>query len=196
MSRQIWFAGSSRFFVLMTVLAYAVAVTGCGQTAPPPADTPAEHDDHDHDHDGHDHDHDHEGHDHDGHDHDSADIDVDSLMPIDAPAAPASLADGVEQLVSLRDVIAKGFEEDDVDAIHDQLHSIGGLLEYLESKVSSSELPTETKDKAASAIDTLFDAFGDVDAKLHGDLGKDYSDVSSKIDTAVKTLSELDLSKS
>ncbi|EMI53880.1 hypothetical protein [Rhodopirellula sallentina] len=182
MSRLNWLANSTRFCVAMTVLAYAITITGCRQSTP--TDTPPasehDHDDHDHDHAGHDHDHDHE-------------IDIDSLPAIDTPAGPATLSEGIEQLASMQDAIAKGFADDDVDSIHGQLHSIGGLLEHLESLTASSDLPAEAKEKAGKAIDSLFDAFGDVDAKLHGDTGKDYSDVSDKIDEAVKTLTGLKL---
>ncbi|MCM2375050.1 hypothetical protein [Aporhodopirellula aestuarii] len=188
---------SSRFCIVITMLAYTVAMTGCAKTAPP-VETPAADHDHDHDDDGHDHEHDDHDHDHDGHDHDHdhADIDVDSLMPIDAPDGPESLSAGIDQLVSMRDTIAKGFADDDVDSIHDQLHSVGGLLEHLEEMTKSSDLPDDAKEQAADAIDSLFDAFGDVDAKLHGDTGAEYSDVSDKIDSAVKTLSELELPQS
>ncbi|MFG0291313.1 MAG: hypothetical protein ACF8CQ_24325 [Rhodopirellula sp. JB044] len=189
MSRLNWLANSTRFCVAMTVLAYAVAITGCSQPTSTDTPTASEHD-HDHDHDDHEHhDHDHAGHDHD-HDHE---IDIDNLPTIDTPAGPATLSEGIEQLASMRDSIAKGFADDDVDSIHGQLHSIGGLLEHLESMTASSDLPAEAKEKAGKAIDSLFDAFGDVDAKLHGDTGKDYADVSDKINEAVKTLTGLKL---
>lgn len=133
-------------------------------------------------------DHDHGDHDHGDHD---DDIDIGSLMPIEVTPGPEDLPSGVEQLVALRDTVGKGFADDDVDSIHDQLHSVGNLLECVEELVESSDLAGDAKTDAKKAIDTLFDAYGDVDAKLHGQDGKDYSDVSDEIDTAIKTLQDL-----
>lgn len=119
------------------------------------------------------------------------DIDIGALMPIEPMEEPESLAAGVEQLTSLRDTVAAGFAADDVDSIHDQLHSVGNLLECIESLAESSELSDDQKKAAGQAIESLFDAYGGVDAKLHGQEGNDYADVKEEINAAVDTLNEL-----
>ncbi len=186
MSNRNWLLSASQSFVLLTMFAYLGSMIGCGPAETPLATKAAPSDEHDHDDD-----HDHDAHEHDGHDHD--DIDVDGLMPINTPDAPESLAAGVQQLVALRDEIAEGFAADDVDSIHDQLHGVGNLLESLEQLTVASEMSAEAKEQAAKAVEVLFDAFDQVDQKLHGKDGKDYADVSSDIDAAVQTLTKLEL---
>jgi len=156
-----------------------------------------EHDHEDHEH-GHDHgDHAHDGHDHGDHDHgDKVDasavgLDADSLVHLDEPEPPKSLAEAIEKLTQLRDTVAKGFADKKVDDVHGELHDVGNLLDATEGLVESSKLDADAKKSAKAAIETLFDSYGDVDAKLHGEKGKEYSDVSDDIDSAIKTLSEL-----
>ncbi len=194
MSRPGWFMSSSQWFVLMAAITYTGGLAGCRPAETPPESPSAAVDDHDHD--GHDHDgHDHDGHDHDGHDHDhSGDIDVEGLAPINAAPPLESLGQGVEQLVVMRDTIAKGFADDDIDSIHDQLHDVGGLLGQIEDMIPETDIPEDTKQQMQQAVDTLFDAYGEVDLKLHGDKGKEYKDVSGEINTAVDTLTKHSLS--
>lgn len=172
--------------ITVTYLAFAFGCQPKEEALSPAAKAMAEHAGHDHG------EGDHEGHDHDGHDHsEHADIDIDSLMPIEATPGPKDLSSGVEQLATLRETVGKGFADDDVDSIHDQLHSVGNLLECVEELVKSSDLTGDAKTEANKAIEQLFDAYGDVDSKLHGQEGKDYSEVADDIETAIKTLQDL-----
>ncbi|MFG0264381.1 MAG: hypothetical protein ACF8AM_04410 [Rhodopirellula sp. JB055] len=178
-----------------------VAAPGCQPSSPTEsgATSTTGSSDHDHDHDGHDHDghdHDHEGHDHDGHDHDVIDADAaglssDALVHLDKPEPPESLSAAVEKLVKMKSTIAGGFADDDVDSVHHELHEIGTLLEQTETLAKASDLNEEKKKQALAAIDSLFDAFGSVDAKLHGESGAEYSEVSGDIDDAIKVLGGL-----
>ena len=206
----------SRWLLLLAGLS-VWSLTGCQpQQAESPTAADHDHDDHahDHDHDGHDHDdhghdHDHAGHDHDdhGHDHDHGDHDhdhgdhtvdagsigimADDLPTLDQGDTPKSFADAVAQLGEARDQIKGGFEKDDPESVHGQLHEIGTLLESIETFVLKAKWDKDVQKEAAAAVDSLFDSYGDVDAKLHGDSGKEYSDVSDAIDTAVKKLTEI-----
>ncbi|WDQ14825.1 hypothetical protein [Rhodopirellula sp. P2] len=152
------------------------------------------HDDHG-DHEGHDHDADgHEGHDHGDHeviDADAAGLSSDALVHLEKPAAPKSFAAAVEKLAKMKTTIAGGFADDDVDSIHNELHDIGTLLEQTEALAKSSDLNEEQKKQALAAVDALFDAFGSVDAKLHGENGAEYSEVSGDIDDSIKVLGGL-----
>ncbi|KLU05435.1 putative transmembrane region and signal peptide protein [Rhodopirellula islandica] len=159
------------------------------------------HDDHDHgDHEGHDHEgHDHDAHGHEGHDHgdhevidaDAAGLSSDALVHLEKPDAPKSFAAAVEKLSKMKATIASGFADDDVDSIHNELHDIGTLLEQTEALAKSSDLNEEQKKQALAAVDALFDAFGSVDAKLHGENGAEYSEVSGDIDDSIKVLGGL-----
>ena len=158
-----------------------IAFTGCQPSSAPDegATTPTSdsHDDHDHDsHEGHDHaGHDHEGHDHDGHDHEGHDHAAHGHETVDAAAAGLS----TDALVHL--------EKADAPKTLD----IGTLLEQTEVLAKESDLGEEKKKQALAAIDTLFDAFGSVDAKLHGEEGADFDEVSSDIEDAIKVLGDL-----
>lgn len=180
MSRHGWFVGSFKSSALVMAIASMTSLAGCrpAETPPPPATGIVS--DHDHDHDGHDHDH--AGHDHEG------SINVDELPTITAAPPLESFKQGVEQLIVVRDVIAKGFADDNIDSIHDQLHDVAGLLGQLEDMIPTTEMPAEAKQQMMQAIETLFEAYGEIDAKLHGDTGKEYSDVSAEINSAIDTL--------
>ncbi|MCC9644817.1 hypothetical protein LOC71_21285 [Rhodopirellula sp. JC740] len=190
-------------FLHFTLALSLFAFAGCQPSAPPET-TADSHGEHDHDHDGHDHDghdhshdgHDHDGHDHHGHDHETIDaaaagLDADALVHLDSEPAPETFAEAVDRLTKMKTSIAKGFGDDDVDSIHGELHDIGNLLEQTESCVKKSDMAEEQKKQALAAIDTLFEAFGTVDAKLHGDEGADYSDVSGDIDDAMQILGDI-----
>ena len=186
-----------------------IAFTGCQPSSAPDeaatTQTSDSHDDHDHDsHEGHDHaGHDHEGHghDHEGHDHAvhghetvdaaAAGLSTDALVHLEKADAPKTLADATKKLTSMQSTIAGGFADDDVDSIHNELHDIGTLLEQTEVLAKESDLGEEKKKQALAAIDTLFDAFGSVDAKLHGEEGADFDEVSSDIEDAIKVLGDL-----
>ncbi len=181
MSRQGWLWSSSRRWVLLSAVMYVGMQAGCRPAAAPPA-VIDDHDDHDHD------DHDHAGHDHDG------EIDVDGLVPIEDAPPFESLGEGVHQLVALRDAIAKGFADNDVESIHDQLHDVAGVLGQIEDMIPETDIPDDTKQEMEQAVDTLFNAYGELDAKQHGDEGKDYAEVSGEINTAIDTLTKNSLS--
>lgn len=172
--------------ITVTYLVFAVGCQPKEDTLSPAAKAMSEHEGHDHG------EGDHHGHGHDGHGHgEQADINIDSLVPIEVAPGPKDLPSGVEQLAALREAVGKGFADDDVESIHHQLHSVGSLLESVEDLVKSSDLSGDAKKEANQAIEQLFDAYGDVDAKLHGQNGKDYSDVADDIETAIKTLQDL-----
>lgn len=186
MSRHGWFVGSLKSSALVMAIASMTSLAGCrpAETPPPPATGIVG--DHDHDHDGHNHDH--AGHDHD-HDHEGS-INVDELPTIIAAPPLESIKQGVEQLTVVRDAIAKGFADDNIDSIHDQLHDVAGLLGQLEDMIPTAEIPAEAKQQMKQAIEALFNAYGELDAKLHGDTGKEYADVSAEINAAIDTLAK------
>lgn len=95
------------------------------------------------------------------------------------------------RLKQLNDEITQAAARDDLESAHDQLHETGTILESLESLCESPAMAPEQKSRASRAIETLFESFGEVDARLHGQEGKLYSEVSESIDDALGKLSEV-----
>jgi hypothetical protein len=113
----------------------------------------------------HDHDHDH------GHEH-----------------GPESLQDALKELTSLRDTMRDAFAAKNDDAAHDPLHEVGHVLEAFPDLGRKEKVPAENQTAIETAVNTLMDAFGDVDKTMHGQEGSSYSEVSEKIDTAMAAL--------
>ena len=151
--------------VTATLCAYLMFVAGCGTspTAPPSATKTA---DHDHDHE---HEHGNEAHEH----------------------HLETYALALAELTSLRDTTRDAFAKNDLDAAHEPLHEVGHVLDEIPKLAEKEGISGEALGNLKAAVKTLFDAFGDVDKTMHGQDGSKYSDVSAKIDDAVKVLTDL-----
>lgn len=103
-------------------------------------------------------------------------------------AAAKTLPEAVAAIDHLADDIKKSFEADDAEAAHGPLHDIGSVLENAGLLVAKSELTDEQKKAASEALKQLMDAYGKVDAKMHGDEGADFADVSEAITAAIESL--------
>lgn len=167
-------------------VAYGLLVSpGCGPAAPPAGKAPAAK------HDGHDHDHDHD------HDHGKDGKSEGKEAAKDKPNVQAkNYADAISQLGAMHVKIRDAFGKKDVDTAHGPLHDIGHLLEQIPVLAGQ-----ETKDEARLAelkkvVDELFDHYGKVDEKLHGEEGATYEEVADKIDAAMEKLKKLTLAKS
>tara|TARA_R110002073_G_scaffold5624_28_gene34734 strand:- start:9617 stop:10219 length:603 start_codon:yes stop_codon:yes gene_type:complete len=190
----------AKFTVAVVAVGYLAFVSGCSKPASEETPTavvdPQGHDDH-----GHDHDDDH-GHDDHGHDHgaakvidaDKAGLDADALVHLDHAEMPDTYADSVKLLGEMRDKIRDGFAAGNVEEADGPLHEVGHLLEHIETLVAKSSLSDDQKKQAANAIESLFDSFGEVDARVHdkqGKAGKEYSDVTESVDASIKVLADL-----
>ncbi|MFO0820232.1 MAG: hypothetical protein U1A77_19950 [Pirellulales bacterium] len=179
----------------VVLLAYLLCVaTGCGSSDQGPAKATATK--HDHDHAEHDHDgHDHGEHDHDGHSHGPAAA-SDKDKTAAKPAAKAeSFTDAVAQLGGLHAKIRDGFEKNDVDSAHGPLHDVGHLLEQIPALAGKETQDAAVLEEVKKQVDELFDLYGKVDEKLHGEKGADYKDVAEKIDAAMEKLKKIMLPK-
>lgn len=114
---------------------------------------------HDHDHDGHDHSHGHE-----------------------------SLKDAISELTSLRDTIRDAFAKNDLDTADKHLHEVGHILEAISELAKKEQVSAENQEAAKVAVDTLMNAFGNVDKTMHGQEGSTYSEESETIDKALNEL--------
>jgi hypothetical protein len=122
---------------------------------------------------GHDH---HHGHAHaasDEHAHDHA-------GPKKSVAAPASFADALATIIELDGKIRTACEGDEPEAAHDELHSIGHLLEELPGLAATAGIPLDGEAVSRSA-GVLFDAFSRIDDKLHGGEGSTYAEEAETI---------------
>lgn len=106
-------------------------------------------------------------------------------------AAPATFADAVKQLVSIRDTIKSAFAKNDAEAAHGPLHDVGHVLEAMNKLMDAASLDEKQKETAKTSVELLFANYGKVDSLMHGDKGEKYEDVAVKIDEAVKALEGL-----
>ena len=113
-----------------------------------------------------------QGHDHKGHDH-----------------APESLTDALAELTSLRNTIRDSFAKNDQDAAHGSLHEVGAILEAIPELAKKEKVSADNQAAIETAVNTLMDAFGNVDKTMHGQEGSTYSEESATIDTTLTALS-------
>jgi hypothetical protein len=152
------------------------AVAGCSASNPPAAPSasaPAK-DDHDHDHDPmagkhSDHKHDHGA----GH---------------AAEDEPASYADAVQKVDALCGATKDAFAAKDMEKADIPVHKLGHVLEDIPELAAKESLSAEDQEAIKKAVEELFDCFGKIDDKLHGNEGKSYDEVAARIDAALQTL--------
>jgi len=113
------------------------------------------------------------GHDHEEHDH-----------------GPESLKDALAEVKSLRNTIRDSFAKNDQDAAHGPLHEVGEVLEAIPELAKKEKVSLENQAAIETAVNTLMDAFGNVDKTMHGQEGSTYSEESATIDAAMETLSQ------
>lgn len=175
------------FWATLVLVAF-LPTLGCdAQQAAPEGARPAESavpaDDHDHVHADDEHAHSHEDehaeeHAHE-HSHDHADHEHEH---------PETYAAAVARLDQLRGVVEAASKGDDLAKADDDVHEIGHLLEDLDKLAEKETFGDDVKAEIKQAAEDLMDAFEQVDARIHGDEGKAYSDVAEKINAAVSLL--------
>ena len=109
----------------------------------------------------------------------------------DKEHAPATFAEALAQLATQKTNIQGAFEKSDPESAHDDLHTIGHLLESLPALAKKSGIAEADMPAVKEAVDALFDAFGKLDETLHGGDETPYKDVSEKIDTALSALNKM-----
>lgn len=180
---------SSQITLAFLMTFCVVGFTGCGgETATTETETVDAHDDHDHDGDGHDH-HDHDHGDAKQIDASAAGLSTDDLVSLDEKPLPDNYNDAVAELAKLSTTIAASIKSGDINDDHGPLHEVPRLLDGIAELGQKSSMDGDAKKAVGDAVETLLDAYGDVDYRLHdSEKGKDYSDVADEITAAVKTL--------
>ncbi len=177
-------------------LFYVLYLCGCNPSAPESRrGAPEAVEEHDHDHDDHDHDdhneHDHDEHDHDEHDHDEHDHDEHDHDQDDADHAtdhPETYAEAVALVAKLQLQIKEALATGDIKVADVPLHEIGHVLEAIPLLADKQSLSEADEEAVKKAVDTLFDAFGQIDEKVHGDGEPSYTPYAEKIESAIGTL--------
>jgi hypothetical protein len=140
------------------------------------------------------HDHEHGELDH-GHEH-TIDLErafaeastLDSGNQGDNGADAETFAEAIKKIGTLRTQVKESLAAGDMAGADGPVHEIGHLLEQtveLARKEISSNADLQEVQKA---VDQLLDAFGELDATLHGRPGKTYDQVESKIESALGDL--------
>ncbi len=162
-------------------LFYVLYLCGCNPSAPESRRGASEAVD-EHDHDEHDHDeHDHDEHDHDEHDHDQDDANH-------ATDHPETYAEAVALVAKLQLQIKEALATGDIKVADVPLHEIGHVLEAIPTLADKQSLSEADEEAVKKAVDTLFDAFGQIDEKVHGDGEPSYTPYAEKIESAIGTL--------
>ena len=103
------------------------------------------------------------------------------------------LPGAVKELTGYRDAISDGFKENDSEKAHGPLHEVAHVLEGMLDHMDHMTEGLSAEDKASVEASTkkLFDLFMEVDAKMHGQEGVDYADVSDEVDAEVAKLNAI-----
>lgn len=99
-----------------------------------------------------------------------------------------SLEAAISQVTSLRNTIRDSFAIDDVDTAHGPLHEVGDALLLIPELAKKQGVSAESQSAIEAEVNTLMDAFGNVDKTLHGQEGSTYEEESETIDAAITAL--------
>ena len=104
---------------------------------------------------------------------------------------PKTLRAAIESLQEMRDEIRTAIEQDNAEAAHGPLHEVGQLLKAMPGLAADTDLAEADWDELKGHVDSLFDAFGDVDKVFHkqdGDKQQAYDDSKLAIDEGVAAI--------
>lgn len=99
---------------------------------------------------------------------------------------PKTFAEAVQQIEGLRKAIAEAFAANDLEKADGPVHEIGHLLEDAEALAKKENVADEAVKKA---LGDLFEAFGQIDGKIHGKPdGKTYAEVAPALEAAMDVI--------
>ncbi len=106
----------------------------------------------------------------------------------EAHVHPDTYAGAITALEGIRDEVKEAFGKGEPAAADESVHEMGHLLEDLGNLAKKASLSEADQMLVNESVEKLLDAFGKIDAKLHGGEGSDYDQVSADIDSAFETL--------
>ncbi len=116
-------------------------------------------------------------------------VSIDQLEhDLDHHAHAETYAEAVAELDEMRSEISQAFAAGDIEAADGPIHEVGHVLEDVVELARKEGLSAEAVAEIDAAVETLFDAFGRVDDKIHGREGVTYDEVEAEIDAAFATL--------
>jgi hypothetical protein len=146
--------------------ASGLVLAGCNASPPPPPPPPQAAA---HEHAGHEHKHDHEAGHHDGEE-------------------PDTYAEAVKQVDMLCGDAKAAFAAKDLEKADIPVHKLGHVLEDIPELAKKESMPADDQEAVKKAVEELFDCFGKIDNKLHGNEGNTYDELAPRIDAALQTL--------
>jgi hypothetical protein len=99
-----------------------------------------------------------------------------------------TLAEALTELTEFHSDIAAAFTAEKPDDAHDALHDIGHVLEELTPLAKNEKLPEDRVAAIETAVKTLMDGYGELDKTMHGAEGKGWSEVSTSLEDALKSI--------
>lgn len=121
----------------------------------------------------------------------NGDSETDSAAAGSGESPTAEFVKAVSDVEELSEKIRSGFESGDVDAAHGPLHDVGDRLNDVAKLAAESGLSEADQKVAEESVNTMFEAFGDVDKTLHGGEGATWEEVADKVKESLAKLTEL-----
>ena len=100
----------------------------------------------------------------------------------------ATYPEAVAMVDGLREKIRDAFAKGEGMSADSSVHEIGHVLEDMTMLAKKASLSDADQVEVGTAVESLLDAFGKIDEKLHGGDGVDYDKVATEIDAAFVTL--------
>lgn len=176
-------------FALFLCIGYLGLLTfGCAPPAPTPAPPSSAAGKEDHDHAEGDHAHDHGKEDH---DHKDGDHDHDKHAASGEEKHAETYADAVKEIEALRKSIKENFDAKKPAEADPAVHEVGHVLEAVTKLAEKAALSPEDQAEVKKNVETLFDAFGKIDDRLHSNdaaKGSDYNGVAKELEAALDVL--------
>jgi hypothetical protein len=92
----------------------------------------------------------------------------------------------------MKSEICKAFADGTPDDAHDALHEVGHSLEELPGLAAKEgDLTAEQLSAVETAVEALFDGFGELDGTLHGGGEVDIKELEEKLSQALEKLEEV-----
>lgn len=158
-----------RLNLILAGLSLVFFVAGCGgsTTENSPSDTATAGAANDHDHAG-EHEHDHAG---------------------AETAKPETYSAAIDKLSQLTEEVCTAFKNETPEDAHESLHSVGHLLESLPALASKQmTLPEASMAELNASVETMFDAFTELDGTLHGGEAVDIAIIEEKLTQSLQKL--------
>jgi ribosomal protein L17 len=98
--------------------------------------------------------------------------------------------EAVAELEAMHKTIADAFAKGDISAADEPIHEVGHVLEELVAMAKKESMDEAAVAAISAAVESLFDAFAQVDEKIHGGEGATYDQVQTDIEAGFTVLNQ------